>query len=154
MTDTRRTQDGLSGGAPNRSQRRPEQTGWVGWIMFASVMMVLVGTFQAIAGLVALFNDEYYVVTRNDLVVSVDYTTWGWVHLLLGIVVAAAGLGLAVGQTWARVVGIIVALLSAIVNLTFLAASPVWCTIMITIDVLVIWALTVHGGETRAEYYD
>lgn len=154
MTDTRRTQDGPGGGTSNRSQRRPERTGWVGWIMFASVMMVLVGTFQAIAGLVALFNDEYYLVTRNDLVISVDYTTWGWTHLLLGIVVAAAGLGLAVGQTWARVVGIIVALLSAIVNLTFLAASPVWCTIMITIDVLVIWALTVHGKETRAEYYD
>jgi hypothetical protein len=68
--------------------------------------------------------------------------------------VAAAGLGLAVGQMWARVVGILVALLSAVVNIAFLAAYPVWSTIMITIDVLVIWALTVHGKETKADYYD
>jgi hypothetical protein len=154
MTDTRRTQEGSEAGAPSGGHRQPERTAWVGWIMFASVMLILVGTFQAIAGLVALFNDEYYLVTRNDLVISLDYTTWGWVHLLLGIVVAAAGLGLAVGQMWARVVGILVALLSAVVNIAFLAAYPVWSTIMITIDVLVIWALTVHGKETKADYYD
>ena len=154
MTDTRRTQEGSEAGAPYGGHRQPERTAWVGWIMFASVMLILVGTFQAIAGLVALFNDEYYLVTRNDLVISLDYTTWGWVHLLLGIVVAGAGLGLAVGQMWARVVGILVALLSAVVNIAFLAAYPVWSTIMITIDVLVIWALTVHGKETKADYYD
>ena len=153
MTDARRTQDSSEAAARYGGHRQPERTGWVGWIMFASVMLILVGTFQAIAGLVALFNDEYYLVTRNDLVISLDYTTWGWVHLLLGIVVAAAGLGLAVGQMWARVVGIIVAALSAIVNLGFLAAYPVWCTIVIAIDILVIWALTVHGKETKADYY-
>jgi hypothetical protein len=120
--------------------------------MFAGVIMVMLGTFQAIAGLVALFNDEYYLVTRSNLVVSVDYTAWGWVHLLLGIVIAGAGLGVMVGQMWARVVGILVALVSAVVNLAFLAANPVWCTIMITLDVLVIWALTVHGKETKADY--
>jgi hypothetical protein len=154
MAETRRTQEGSEAGAPYGGHRQPERTAWVGWIMFASVMLILVGTFQAIAGLVALFNDEYYLVTRNDLVISLDYTTWGWVHLLLGIVVAGAGLGLAVGQMWARVVGILVALLSAVVNIAFLAAYPVWSTIMITIDVLVIWALTVHGKETKADYYD
>ena len=154
MTDTRRTQESSEPGAPYGGHRRPERTAWVGWIMFASVMLLLVGTFQVIAGLVALFNDEYYLVTRNDLVISLDYTAWGWTHLLLGIVVAAAGLGLAVGQMWARVVGILVALLSAVVNIAFLAADPVWSTIMITIDVLVIWALTVHGTETKAGYYE
>ena len=154
MTDIRRTQENSESGAPYGSHRQPERTAWVGWIMFASVMLILVGTFQAIAGLVALFNDDYYLVTRNDLVISLDYTTWGWVHLLLGIVLVAAGLGLAVGQMWARVVGILVALLSAVVNIAFLAAYPVWSTIMIAIDVLVIWALTVHGKETKADYYD
>jgi hypothetical protein len=152
MTDTRRTQGSSEGGAPYGGHRQPERTAWVGWIMFASVMLILVGVFQAIAGLVALFNDEYYLVTRNDLVISLDYTTWGWVHLLLGIVLAGAGLGLAVGQMWARVVGILVAMLSAVVNIGFLAAYPIWSTIMITIDVLVIWALTVHGKETKADY--
>jgi hypothetical protein len=154
MTETRRTRESSEPGAPYGSHRQPERTAWVGWIMFASVMLILVGTFQAIAGLVALFNDEYYLVTRNDLVVSVDYTTWGWVHLLLGIVVAAAGLGVMVGQMWARVVGILVAVASAIVNIAFLAAYPVWSTIIITIDVLVIYALTVHGRETKADVLD
>ncbi|HEY6749153.1 MAG TPA: hypothetical protein VI357_25970 [Mycobacteriales bacterium] len=121
--------------------------------MFASVMLILVGTFQAIAGLVALFNDDYYLVRPSGLVVSLDYTAWGWVHLVLGIVIAAAGMGLAVGQMWARVVGILVAMVSAIVNIAFLAAYPVWSTIMITIDLLVIWALTVHGAETKADRY-
>jgi hypothetical protein len=153
MTEARRT-SGADNAAGYASHREVEPTAWVGWIMFAGVMMIMLGTFEAIAGLVALFKDEYYLVTRNDLVVSVDYTTWGWVHLLLGIVVAAAGLGVMVGQMWARVVGIVVAVASAIVNIAFLAAYPVWSTIIITIDVLVIYALTVHGRETKADVLD
>lgn len=151
MTDTRRTPESATqdqyGG-----RRQPERTGWVGWVMFASVMLLLVGTFQVIAGLSALFNDEYYLVTSSDLVVSLDFTVWGWTHLLLGILVASAGLGLAAGQMWARVVGVVVVALSAILNIGFLAANPVWCAIMIAIDVLVIWALIVHGQETKGGY--
>jgi hypothetical protein len=131
-----------------------EPTGWVGWVLFAGIMMVMLGTFQAIEGLVALFKDSYFVVPRSGLVVSVDYTTWGWVHLLLGIVVALAGLGVIAGQMWARVIGILVALVSAVVNLAFIAAYPVWSTIIIAVDVLVIYALTVHGKEAKAEYSD
>jgi hypothetical protein len=117
-------------------------------------MMVMLGTFQAIEGLVALFKDSYFVVPRSNLVVSVDYTTWGWVHLVLGILVAGAGLGVMAGQMWARLVGILLALVSAVVSLAFIAANPVWSTIIITVDVLVIYALTVHGKETKAEYTD
>jgi hypothetical protein len=124
----------------------------VGWIIFAGIMMVMLGTFQAIEGLVAIFKDSYFVVPRSGLVVSVDYTTWGWVHLLLGILVALAGLGVMAGQMWARIVGILLALVSAVVNIAFLAANPVWSTILITVDILVIYALTVHGKETKAEY--
>lgn len=152
MTDMRRTQESTGAGEPYGGHRGTERTGWVGWIMFAGVMMVLLGVFQAMEGLVALFNDEYYLVVGNDLVISVDYTTWGWVHLLLGIVIAGAGLGLMAGQMWARVVGNIVAMLSAIANIAFLAAYPVWSTIIITIDVLVIYALTVHGSEAKADH--
>lgn len=154
MTETQRTPQNAGNGPTYRTHREVEPTGWVGWIMFAGVMMIMLGTFEAIAGLVALFNDEYYLVTRNDLVVSLDYTTWGWVHLLLGILIAGAGLGVMVGQMWARVVGIVVALVSAIVNVAFLNAYPVGSTIIIVIDVLVIWALTVHGRETKAEVLD
>ena len=151
MADTKRTQES-TGEATSHRDGRPEATGWVGWIIFAGIMMVMLGTFQAIEGLVAIFKDSYFVVPRSGLVVSVDYTAWGWVHLLLGILVAGAGLGVMAGQMWARVIGILLALVSAVVNIAFIAANPVWSTIIITLDVLVIYALTVHGKETKAEY--
>ena len=127
--------------------RRTRPTAWVGYIVFAASMMLLVGTFHAIAGLVGIFKDGYYAVPKSGLILSVDYTAWGWFHLILGIVVAGAGLAILAGKTWARIVGVLVAMFSALVNITFLSASPVWATIMIAIDVLAIWALTVHGDE-------
>ena len=127
--------------------RRTRPTAWVGYIVFAASMMLLVGSFHAIDGLVAIFKDSYYAVPKSGLIVSVDYTVWGWFHLIFGIIVAGAGLALLAGKTWARIVGVIVAMLSALVNITFLSASPVWATIMIALDVLAIWALTVHGDE-------
>lgn len=129
---------------------QPEQTGWMGWILFAATMMIMVGIFHAIQGLVALFQDEYYLVGKNGLTLHVDYTAWGWVHLVLGVVMAGAGAGLLVAQMWARIVGVVVALVSSVVNIAFLAAYPLWSMIMIAIDILVIWAITVHGREMRA----
>jgi hypothetical protein len=126
-----------------------EVTGWVAWVVFAGVVMLINGAFSAIAGLVALFEDDYYLVRPNGLVVNVDYTTWGWVHLLIGILIAAAGIGALLGQTWARVVGVVMASVSAIVNFAFLAAYPFWSTIVIALDVFVIYALVVHGREAR-----
>ena len=122
-------------------------SGWVGWVAFAGIMMVLLGSFHIIEGLIALFKDEYFLVSRNGLAVSVDYTTWGWVHLVGGVLVVAAGIGVFSGRSWARLVGELVAMVSAFVNLGFLSAYPIWSSIMILIDILVIWALTVHGGE-------
>lgn len=128
----------------------PEPTGWVGWIMFAATMMLMLGTFHAISGLVALFRDDYYLVSKNGLVVHADYTAWGWTYLIGGIILIATGAALLAGQTWARIVGVGIALLSAVLNLAFFAAYPWWSAIMITVDILVIWALTVHGGEMKA----
>ncbi|MET0999883.1 MAG: hypothetical protein ABWX73_14295 [Marmoricola sp.] len=127
-------------------------SGWVGWVAFAGIMMVLLGTFHIIDGLIALFNDEYFLVTQSGLAVTADFTTWGWVHLIGGILIVAAGIGVFTGQVWARALGVVVAMVSAIINLGFLSAYPVWSSIMILIDVLVIWALTVHGGELREDY--
>lgn len=143
----------MSGGgatAPRRSESEYEVTGWVGWIVFAGTMMLLIGTFHVIQGLVALFDDAYYLVGANGLVVSVDYTQWGWVHLVAGVVVIAAGLGLFTGRTWARVVGVILVAISAILNFAFIAAFPVWSLTIIALDVFVIYALTAHGAEMRA----
>lgn len=102
--------------------------------------------FHIFAGLVALFNDTYFVAPHQDLVVSVSYDTWGSAHLIGGLV---AGVGLFTGAMWARVLGVGVAMLSAIVNLAFLAAYPLWSVMMITLAVLVIYAVTAHGSEIK-----
>jgi hypothetical protein len=126
-----------------------EPTGWVGWIFFAGTMLVLLGIFHAIQGLVALFNDSVYLVGPKGLVLNVDYTAWGWIHLLGGILVILAGVSLYAGRMWARMFAVLVALVSAVINVVFLPAYPIWSTIMIAIDVLVIWAVTVHGSELK-----
>ncbi len=127
-----------------------ERTGWTGWVIFAAVMMLVIGSFQIIEALTALFRDTYYVVGHNDLLVRVDYTQWGWIHLILGGLLAFAGLSLFSGAVWARVVGVILAGLSALANLVFIAAYPFWSMTVIALDVFVIYALTVHGREMRA----
>jgi hypothetical protein len=111
--------------------------------------MILVGSFQAIDGLIALFKDELYVVRPDGLVVNVDYTAWGWVHLLLGLVLIAAGAAVFSGRIWGRTIGVVAAIISAVVNFAFIPAYPVWSLLIITVDVLVIYALIAHGGELR-----
>lgn len=125
------------------------QTGWVGWVYFAGTMLILLGSFNAIEGLVALFNDQYYVPTRQGLLVF-DLTAWGWIHLFVGGLAVIAGVGLFTGAMWARVFGVILASVNAIAQLAFLSAYPVWAMIVIALDVLVIWALIVHGAEAKS----
>ena len=147
MADTgQRTQQTSRRGADYSTA---EVTGWAGFVVFAGVMMLMIGSFHAIAGLVALFEDDYYLVRPSGLVVNVDYTAWGWLHLVLGVLVALAGLGALSGQMWARVTGVVLAGLSAVANMVFIAAYPVWSIVMITLDVLVIYALIVHGREVK-----
>lgn len=122
---------------------------WTGWVVFAGVMMLMMGAFHVIQGLIALFEDTYYLVGQEGLVVRVDYTTWGWVHTILGAVVILAGIALLAGQLWARIVAIILAFVSALVNIAFLGAYPIWSITMIAIDVLVIYAVTMHGKEMK-----
>jgi hypothetical protein len=123
-------------------------TGWVGWGYFASFMMMLLGVFEGIAGLAAIFKDNFYVVTENQLLVF-NFKTWGWISLILGIVIFMAGLELLRGALWARVVAVLLAGLSLIANMSFVQAYPIWSIAMMVIDVLIIYALTVHGAELR-----
>jgi hypothetical protein len=127
--------------------RRSGPTAWLGVVLFGGIMLLMVGGFQAIQGFVAIWRDDYYLVSPNGLLVEVDYTAWGWTHLIIGLVAIATGIGVMAGQTWARVLGIVIAVCSALVNIAFLAAYPIWSTIIIAIDVLVIYALAVHGRE-------
>ena len=129
------------------------RTGWHGWVVFAAVVLVVLGMFHAIVGLVALFQEDYFVVGSTGLMVSVDYTSWGWTHIILGLIVASAGAALTTGATWARVVAVIVAIVSAVVNLAFMSAYPLWSAIMIVIDFLVIYAVTAHGSRDEVNPY-
>jgi hypothetical protein len=132
--------------------RYDEPTAWAGWVVFGGVMLIMLGMFQIIEGLVALFDDGFYLVRSNGLVLDVDYNTWGWIHTAIGVIGILAGLGLLAGNMAARIVGVVVAFLSALANLAFISAYPVWSTILITIDVIVIYAIVAHGRELKSEY--
>ena len=135
---------------PEESRRPvPEPTGWVGWIVFGATMMVIVGALHIFQGIVAIINDDYYVVTNNGLAIHFDYTVWGWTYLIIGIVVAAAGLVLYRGGMAGRIAAVVVASLSLLINFAFIASYPLWCTIVIAVDVLVIYAVTAHGSEMK-----
>jgi len=135
--------------ASNRDEL-PELTAWVGWVLFAGVIIFVVGFFNIVEGLVALFNPGYFLVESRGLVLHIDYTVWGWVLLGFGVLLAFAGYGVMVGQTWARVVAVLLAAVNALVNLTFVAAYPLWIVLTVALDVLVIYAVVVHGREAQA----
>ncbi len=146
-----RGQEEMGRSAPRRRRETPpEPTAWTGWITFGAMTMIMVGSFQALMGLTALFESGYYVVGERGLLVDVDYSVWGWTHIALGAIAIAAAVGLLAGRMWARVVAIVLALVSAVVNLAFIAAYPVWSVIVITLDVIVIYAITMHGDELEA----
>ena len=125
-----------------------EMTGWVGWIGFASLMLYLVGIFHIIAGFAALFNDKVYAVGPNAFWI-LDLTQWGWIHTLGGVLAILAASSLLKGGVYGRTVADLVALFSAIVNMAFVPVYPIWSIIMVTISVLVVWAVVVHGSEVK-----
>ncbi len=129
----------------------PQQvTGWVGWVYFAGFMMLMVGFFQTVLGLTALLNDKFYASLHGTLVVW-DYTTWGWIHLVFGVLLLLTGMSLFSGSTWSRVVATVLVSLNLMGQFVFVSVYPVWSIIMMVLDVLVIYALTVHGGEARVD---
>jgi hypothetical protein len=125
-----------------------ERTGWTGWIIFAGVMLMIGGSLNLFYGIIAAVNDEWVVFT-NRADVYLDVSQWGWVHIILGAIVFLAGVGVFSGNILARIVGVIVASISLLGNFFFIPVYPLWALIVITIDVLVIWALTAHGREMR-----
>jgi hypothetical protein len=121
-------------------------SGWViGGVTFASTIMILVGIFQAFEGLAAIINDDFFVLTQN-YAFDLDTSAWGWIHLILGIVVVLAGFALWQRKVWAATVAIFLAMLSAIANFFFIPYYPFWSILMIALAVWVIWAITRPGG--------
>jgi len=114
-----------------------------GFTVFAGVIMIMAGAFQAIAGLVGVFANEFYVATRNYLF-QFDAISWGVIHLLVGLLVLFAGFAVISGKSWARMLGIVLVGLSALTNFTWIPYYPFWALLIIALDVVVIWALAVY----------
>jgi hypothetical protein len=153
MTDVART-----GTAPQRSPSGPAHlrtdpprvTAWLGWVLFVAIMLIGAGVINAIQGLVALFDDDFYLVTASGLAVVANYAVWGWALLILGATLVAAGVCVALGFAWARTVAVVVATINALVNLGFVTAYPMWTVLAVGFDIVTIYALVVHGGEGKA----
>jgi len=130
------------------SEQRSQQpvSGWaVGGITFAATMLILIGAFQIIAGIVAIVDDEFFVVVRS-YTFNLDTTAWGWIHLVLGVLLVLAGFGLIRRATWAGVTALFLCVLSAIDNFFFIPYYPFWSLLIIGLNVWVIWALTRPGA--------
>lgn len=130
------------------AKNNKQLSGWVGWIGFAGFMLLLAGTFHVIAGLVALFKDDIYFVGPNNTWL-LDYSQWGWVHILGGIIAIVAANSLVQGKTFGRTFAVVVAGLSAVANMAFVPVYPIWSIMIVTIDILIIWAVIVHGSELK-----
>lgn len=118
----------------------------VGMTVFAGTIMIMIGVMHVFQGIVALVNDTFYVA-GEEWVLQLDVTSWGWVHLILGAVVALAGFFVFSGAVWARTIGVIMAVVSGLASFAWLPYYPVWALVVIALDVFVIWALTAHGRE-------
>lgn len=116
----------------------------VGLALFAGAVMMTVGLFQALEGLVALIDDDFYVVTDN-YTFEFDTTTWGWIHLIMGIVVAVAGYFVIRGDLWARALAMVLAALAALANFLWVPYYPLWSLLIVALNILVIWALAVYN---------
>lgn len=130
----------------SRTDPRRSQGVAFGFIGFAAVMMIILGILHAFMGFVAIVQGEFYV-RSPDYLLDVDTTVWGWIHLVAGLVVLAAGFGVLTGKAWARGVGIAVASLSLLLNFAFLPYYPLWALLVLAFDVCVIWALADHGPD-------
>lgn len=129
--------------------KQSNNDGWMGWIGFAAIMLALVGIFHMITGFVALFQQDVYTVTANNVWVF-DYSQWGWIHIIGGLLAFVAAGSLAQGHMYGRIVAVLVAMASVVANMAFIPVYPIWSLLMVFIGVMVIWAVVVHGKELKA----
>jgi hypothetical protein len=129
--------------------RYPGRMPGSGWLIFAGILVFVIGSFNVIEALVALFEDEYYVIDESELLVF-DFTAWGWIFLVIGIVQILTALGILAGAGWARLLGVMFAIVAAIGQILYLNAFPVWSILVIALCVLVIYALVVPPDDALA----
>jgi hypothetical protein len=125
---------------------------WAGWVGFASVLMIIMGSLDFFQGLIAIIRDKYYVLTPQQIIIF-DLTTWGWIVMIWGVIVVLTGYGLGSGASWARWVTIVVASLNFFVQLGFVGSSqyPLWALTVVVMNVLVLYALIVRWGAVKEE---
>jgi hypothetical protein len=125
-----------------------QRNAWSGWIAFAGWLMVIIGSIDAVEGLIAIIRGKYYVVAPQQIIVF-DIKTWGWITLLWGVLVALVGVGLLSASSWARWTAIVVASLSFVVQLSFVGSTPyvLWGLSVLALTVVVLYALIVHWDE-------
>ncbi|MCU7727689.1 hypothetical protein ODJ79_28555 [Actinoplanes sp. KI2] len=127
----------------------PPMSGWVGVVVFGGIILMVLGLFHLIEGIVALVDNHFYRVRADALALNMSYQAWGWLHVGIGVAAIAAATGIFLGMLWARLVGVVIAMLSAFSSMLFIESLPFWAAILIALDVLVIYALLVHGREVR-----
>ncbi|MCY4727421.1 hypothetical protein NYO98_14125 [Nocardioides sp. STR2] len=134
---------------PQRQEpdERPASPLWTGMLGFASIMLLLLGGFHALGGFIALLENRVYDVNASDLLLFQSYRGWGIAHIAVGVLAFMTGIALFYRKPWSRVATIVLASLSALMNLTFLSASPVWYGLLIVLDILVLYAVTVHFDD-------
>lgn len=141
------TRPDMPTGSTRGGSTEPQYSGGaVGVTAFAGILMIMGGLFHFMQGLIALIDDTFYVAGK-EYVFKFDLTTWGWIHLIAGILVAAAGVALFAGQVWARTIGVLLACVSILASFAWLPYYPIWSLVVITFDGFVIWALTMHGRD-------
>jgi hypothetical protein len=123
-------------------------TAWVGFIVFAGMLLVVSGVFTLAEALYALIDETFYLQADGQ-VLLLGITTWGWLHLVLGCLQLLVGFALLRGVMWARVATVLVVGLNAISQMVFLPAYPLWSVTVIALDIFVVWAVCVHGTEVR-----
>jgi hypothetical protein len=127
--------------------KEKEPSGWaIGWTAFTAMMMIMAGFWWMTTGFIAIFTRDFYAVTQK-WILQFDPSTWGWIHLVMGLVFLIVGFGLFSGAVWARTVGVIVAILSALAAFAWLPYYPVWAILFIIAAIAIIWSLTVHGRD-------
>ena len=131
------------------SPARDEGSRMVGFVTFGALMMMLIGAFEVLMGTTALFNSGYFPAGEDGLFVVTSYPAWGWAHILLGVLMIGAGVGLLRSRMWARVVGIALAMIIAVVNMGFADTAPLWSLTVIALCVTVIFAIAMHGGDLK-----
>ena len=120
-----------------------------GWVVFAGMMLALAGVFKTIYGLAMIFNSDWVIFTLDGAWL-LDISAWGWITLIIGVVLLFAGWGVISGQTWARVVGIVAAAFAGVDAMFTMTVYPIWGIAVLALVVLVIYALAVHGDEVAA----